>query len=256
MEPLIIANEEIKCQKWDFVNVPNHKTGKEIKKRQLVTFFTPAQQLFVQLLDELQFLLYHLFVASWQQNQFRQLNNRPPEKTVVLTMDFAENFSCFSQNEIQGAHWAKDSVTIHPVIARYQCKNQECNNSMVDDIIDVINGCAAQYKSQVAFLDSSMSEVDNNIKSEKAFYGSRHGKNRCDGEGGVIKSKAARIIRNGGLISSAKDLYQQCLCLQKELTNPDGTCNHNRRKLIWVERSNIRQTEYVKQLKVPEVYIL
>ncbi|CAC5367851.1 unnamed protein product [Mytilus coruscus] len=70
MEPLIIANEEIKWQKWDFVNVPNHKTGKEIKKRQLVTFFTPAQQLFVQLLDELQFLLYHLFVASWQQNQF------------------------------------------------------------------------------------------------------------------------------------------------------------------------------------------
>ncbi|XP_052064639.1 uncharacterized protein LOC127704562 [Mytilus californianus] len=192
-------------------------------------------------------------------------------------MDFAENFSCFSQNEIQGAHWAKDSVTIHPVIARYQCKNQECYNSMVDDIIDIISndlqhdvhavqkfteviikflreergidvekmfilsdGCAAQYKSKVAFLDSSMSEVDNNIKSEKAFYGSRHGKNRCDGEGGVIKSKAARIIRNGGLINSAKDLYEQCLCLQKELTNPDGTCNHNRRKLIWVERSNIR----------------
>ncbi|XP_052097320.1 glutamic acid-rich protein-like, partial [Mytilus californianus] len=76
---------------------------------------------------------------NWQQNQFRQLNNRPPEKTVVLTMDFAENFSCFSQNEIQGAHWAKDSVTIHPVIARYQCKNQECNNSMVDDIIDIIS---------------------------------------------------------------------------------------------------------------------
>ena len=32
MEPLIIANEEMKWQKWDFVNVPNHKTGKEIKK--------------------------------------------------------------------------------------------------------------------------------------------------------------------------------------------------------------------------------
>lgn len=147
-------------------------------------------------------------------------------------MDFAENISGFSQNEIQGAHWAKDSVTIHLVIARYQCKNQECNNSMVDDIISndlqhdvhavqkfaemiikflreergideekmfiLSDGCAAQYKSKVAFLDSSMSEVDNNIKSEKAFYGSRHGKNRCDGEkgGGVIKSKAANTDIN------------------------------------------------------------
>jgi len=48
---------------------------------------------------------------------------------------------CFSQNEIQGGHWAKDSVTIHPAIIIYKC--QKCTDSglpvIVDELIDMIN---------------------------------------------------------------------------------------------------------------------
>jgi len=52
-----------------------------------------------------------------------------------ITADFAENYVCFAQNEIQGDHWANDSVTIHPTIVRYQC--QECPDSIVDELVDL-----------------------------------------------------------------------------------------------------------------------
>ena len=90
--------------------------------------------------------------AQWQSAQFKHLTDHPQEKYVVLTMDFAENLTCFSQNETHWAHWAKDSVTIHPAIIRYKC--QKCTDSdlpvIVDGIIDMIShnlqhGCHAVH---------------------------------------------------------------------------------------------------------------
>jgi len=75
---------------------------------------------------------------------------------------------------------------------------------------------------------------DFGFKIERGYNGSRHGKNRCDGEGGVIKSKASRAVRNNNaVISNAKDLY--CYCKQHTENgskNVDGTCNHNRRTIF------------------------
>ena len=35
-------------------------------------------------------------------------------------MDFAEDYRCRSQEEIQSAYWSQTQVTIHPVIAYYK----------------------------------------------------------------------------------------------------------------------------------------
>lgn len=88
-------------------------------------------------------------------------------------------------------------------------------------------------------MDTSVTFKDLGDTMEIVFYGLSHGKNRYDGEGGVIKARAARNIRHGEVISSAKDLYKSCLTLEKEESNPDGSCNHNSRKLIWVDRESI-----------------
>ena len=72
------------------------------------------------------------------------------------------------------------------------------------------DGCAAQYKSKVAFLDTSMAIDDFGFPMERGFYGSRHGKNRCDGEGGVVKSRATRAARSEAVIVNAKKNYDVC----------------------------------------------
>ena len=39
------------------------------------------------------------------------------ETSAVVIMDYAENYVCTSQDEIQKAHWVNQDVTIHPVMA-------------------------------------------------------------------------------------------------------------------------------------------
>lgn len=81
-----------------------------------------SPSIFIQLfLKELKCLAIHLFEARWQQLQFRNLSKSLKPKQVMLTADFVEHFTCFSQNEIQGAHWMRNSVTIHPTIINYRC---------------------------------------------------------------------------------------------------------------------------------------
>ena len=102
IQPLL-TNEEIEWTKLNYISVPNHKTGNETKKRQIVSRTTSSHQTIAERFWELQFLVHHLFIAQWQQAQFRHLTNHTQEKYVVLTIDFVENLTCCSQNE---THWA------------------------------------------------------------------------------------------------------------------------------------------------------
>ncbi|XP_069115710.1 uncharacterized protein [Argopecten irradians] len=189
-------------------------------------------------------------------------------------MDFAENFTCFSQNEVQAAHWAQNSVTLHPVIARYKCP--ECNDDIIEESIDVVSddlthdchavhvftdkvfsyikntrqidieraiiisdGCAAKYKSKIPFMDVSCSMNDYDVSVERCYYGSRHGKNRCDGEAGVIKSNARRAVKSGAIIKDALTFFEVVKSLEK---TPTGTqCKHSLRKIIFVHSHEIQR---------------
>ena len=50
---------------------------------------------------------------------------------ITSWMDFAENFSCRSLDEIQTAYWNQTSVTIHPVVAYYRKNGELCHKSLV-----------------------------------------------------------------------------------------------------------------------------
>ncbi|KAK0040075.1 hypothetical protein Bpfe_030491 [Biomphalaria pfeifferi] len=53
--------------------------------------------------------------TNWQQQQFADLKQDLPCDWLLLVSDFGQNFTCHHQDEIQGAHWARTEVTIHPV---------------------------------------------------------------------------------------------------------------------------------------------
>ena len=40
-------------------------------------------------------------------------------------MDFAKDYRCTSQNEIQSTYWSLTQVTIHPVVMYYKTQNSE-----------------------------------------------------------------------------------------------------------------------------------
>ena len=128
--------------------------------------------------------------------EFKLLSRNVPEKSLVMAIDFAENFTCFSQHEFQGANWAHDAVTIHPAISYYNCTKrddhaviEECVHVISDDwkhdadavycfvghiiqhlrqqislssekIYNMSDGAPSHYTSWNAFLDVSLAEND------------------------------------------------------------------------------------------------
>lgn len=65
-----------------------------------------------ELKDELVFLSAHLFRAHWQHQQYTAMQKMKPfpRETVLMVMDFAENFACSYQEEVQTAHWFHEQV--------------------------------------------------------------------------------------------------------------------------------------------------
>ena len=73
-------------------------------------------------LKEVDFLKQHLFRTDWQHAQFITMKNLDPfpVNSILMMMDFAENYTCTYQDEVQAAHWAHDQVTIHPAVTYYR----------------------------------------------------------------------------------------------------------------------------------------
>ena len=70
--------------------------------------------------------------------EFKLLSRNVPEKSLVMAIDFAENFTCFSQHEFQGANWAHDAVTIHPAITYYNCTKLD-DHAVIEVCVHVIS---------------------------------------------------------------------------------------------------------------------
>ncbi|XP_033752596.1 uncharacterized protein LOC117336235 isoform X2 [Pecten maximus] len=277
---LIAALEEKdqEWKKWALQVSINKRNGKEIKKKELTVSKGKTSELIAEFEKELHFLSKHLFEANWQISQFGILTKNIPPATIALAIDFAENYSCMSQNEVQSAHWSKESVTIHPAVVYYQCPTcpgevvEECCDIISDDLIHdahavnaflhrifqhlktkrglqvnkafiMSDGCAAQYKSKIPFCDAANAITEFGFIVQRDFYGSRHGKNRCDGEGGVLKSRVTRAVKNGEAeIVSASDFYTFCRDnLEKDSKDDNGKCLHKRRHLLYVALENIQR---------------
>ncbi|XP_070550272.1 uncharacterized protein [Ptychodera flava] len=265
---LPLQNAQVTWLKWE--NDPN------LKKKVLVTKTGSAEQLIDELTEELKPFAQHLFVAHWQYEQFTAVSRNPPADTVVLCMDFAENFACQLQNEIQSAHWSHNQVTLHPVIAYYN-ENGNVIREAIDIISDDLNhdshavheflikvndhlritrelhpdkmvifsdGCAAQYKSRTPFADVSFAEEDLMCTMERNYFGSRHGKGPCDGEGGVVKAALTRAVKNEHLIpASAQAVFTFC---KAELSKESDTF---RRTFILIPKESIQRYRVDRDVK-------
>jgi hypothetical protein len=206
--------------KWNSWGTITTSDGKEHKG--LVQNETSSTQLIEELCKEVESMPGHLFNASWQYRRFTNLLEKLPEldDTVVMVLDFGQNYACFWQDEAQSAHWFHEQITIHPVVAYYWQDRKvvkeeiiflsadsthdshavavfvqqavehlrEKRNVSVKYLHQFSDGCSAQYKSKRPFQHVSQAEENLGCKITRSFFGSRHGKGPCDGATGVVKS--------------------------------------------------------------------
>jgi len=171
-----------------------------------------VQQVVALLEDALETYPLHLFLAKWQQLQFKKARLRPGND-VLFIQDFAQNLLCVHQDEIQSAHWDHERVTIHPIIGVYECKSCEevvrsefvvlsddlkhdhhavhAFQQAVEENLDLdishkitfSDGAASQYKSKHTFHHMASETTQHT----RVYFGSGHGKSLCDASTGVFK---------------------------------------------------------------------
>ena len=159
----------------------------------------------------------HIFNASWQYRQFTTLIDDLPQTTVVMVLDFGQNYACFYQDEAQAAHWFHNQVTVHPIVAYHKCPEaeetvkeliflspenthdssavasflhdaivhlEEKRGLSIGHLIQFTDGCSAQCKSKRPFKNIVVAQETYGFPVSRAFFGSWHGKGPCDGATG------------------------------------------------------------------------
>ena len=98
-------------------------------------------ELMEELKDEVVFLAQHLFRANWQVKQFEFMRMSHPflPATVGMVLDFAENFTCTFQDEVQAAHWHHEQVTLRPIVSYYQRPQDECEETVTESMVFISN---------------------------------------------------------------------------------------------------------------------
>ncbi|XP_070549241.1 uncharacterized protein [Ptychodera flava] len=236
-----------------------------------------------ELTEDTQKLAKHLFVASWQQQAYSQLTKSIPDNTTVVVLDFAQNYTCINQDEIQSAHWTNNQVTVHPIVSFYNCPDctnthpvQEAMVFLSDDLthdchavamfvkianqhllkerkitmgkqIQFSDGCSSQYKSRMPFCDISYSEVDFGFKIERHYFGSQHGKGPCDGVAGTVKAAVRQaVVSRQAVVTNANEMFQYC---HRYLTRDDGECTKYRRRFFFIPRGSIERNRPTRVVK-------
>ena len=142
-------------------------------------------------------------------------------------MDFAEDYRCRSQQEVQSAlYWSPEQVTIHPIVFYYKEGGKLIHKSMAvilneskrdaGTIFAILEKTIPYIKSNVENLnqahywtDSPTSQFRNKtmcsivsrheehfgVKAAWNYFEAGHGKGKCDGIGGTAKQLADEAVK-------------------------------------------------------------
>ena len=94
---------------------------------------------YVELIDllivKMTMISEHTFMASWNYCQYKQARKNILVGDVIFVHDFAQNYLCKHQNEVQGLHWRHKQVTLMPTVAHYKCS--KCQQLVTHEIVHV-----------------------------------------------------------------------------------------------------------------------
>ena len=175
----------------------------------------------------------HCFVRRSQLYYFEKSREKPDIDTIILQIDFAENYRTLTQDEIQSCHWSHNQVTLFTAIAWLHdskhamivvsddlnhgkhavwvflrkilnfLKEQYSHATKVKIFSD---GCAAQFKNRYTMSNLLFFEEDFNFRGEWNFFATSHGKGAVDGVGGSVKHAVWNKVKSRSCeVQSAED---------------------------------------------------
>lgn len=156
-----------------------------------------------------------------KQHQFiESLNARlATEKSVIANVDFGQNYTFLIQDSVQSYYWNPPQATIHSTIhnaANFYCFHHEVIVEMkklvkdLEKVYLISDGSPAQYKSFKSFCNLLHHQKDFDVKCERHFHATAHGKSSCDAASGICKNNARQGSKRGRKITNPQEFYEFC----------------------------------------------
>ena len=197
-------------------------------------------ELLKKYVNSLQDMAGHTFFAAWNFHQYLVCKNNLEQGQIVVVHDYAQNYLCVFQHEVQAMHWCHAQVTIHPSCISYRCPVESCNQLVLHEIVhisddlkhdahlvkkfqaanyQILTKRGVQIRKIVEFTDQAPSQFKNKSAfrylsdeqrpCQRNFFGVRHGKGPCDACAGRFKSRISTLVKTGTcVIDSPKTCYE------------------------------------------------
>ena len=110
--------KQITWNSWEHITIMKDDTPKKVMS--CVTKTSTLEEFMEAYASDLEELPGHLFRADWQHQQMKLCIQGLQEDEACICMDYAENYQCRFQGEVQSAFFDQNQVTIHPMIAYYK----------------------------------------------------------------------------------------------------------------------------------------
>ena len=89
-------------------------------RTKMFTQTMPVGEFVEQLLETIDALTPHSYIAKCQANYLKASKKKITEETAIVLGDFEENFTFTVQDEVQSYHWSRPYCTLHTVVLYYK----------------------------------------------------------------------------------------------------------------------------------------
>ena len=232
--------------RWGYMNY-TQKSGKDVPKRVSLPNYGTKRKCLDELIqldimgpgrNKTFTFVIHFFTQSFQFQMYKQCEDTLKPGQCINVQDFAQNIEIRYLIEIKARNWAKRQISMHVQVLTYKTSKSKENQDLfivhlsdilkhdapmvhyaTQDSMDILSerhpdekwekfylwsdGCTSQYKGKSSFF--FLDQFDTRV--ERNFFGSEHGKNRCDSFTGQIKIAYKRAVKSGRTdINNASDL--------------------------------------------------
>lgn len=222
------------------------KTWTKGPNTELTTITEGVEDFKMRLYDEVPKIAVHHFIMKKQSDFLNTLKERlKTEDSIVITVDFAENYSFVIQDEVQSFHWNNQQATLVPFVIDWFSSDEDkllfkCFMVISDElhhdasvfhifktkvlhlikkehpnitkIYYVSDGAGSQFKNFKNYANLMYHHKDfTGISAEFHHTATGHGKSRCDGFGGAVKNSVRRAsLKKDTFILTPKQMYDYC----------------------------------------------
>ena len=221
-----MLGDSVKVSQWTRVEV--EEKGKKKAITRIVEKTLSQSEFIAHFETQMNDFQAHVERVQLQYQVLKTLKEKLSLNEIIVQLDFAENYSCKSADEVQSAFFNKPSVTLHPTVAYYKNGDSLAHANYIivsnelshkastvltflDEIMPHLKGLVPDLKKIHYWSDSPSSQYRNRfifdmvanhkelhgVDARWNFFESGHGKGPCDGLGGTCKRMADNAVNSG-----------------------------------------------------------